>query len=358
MDIGSVIKKYRKEIGLTQTEMANRLGVTTPSVNKWENGNSNPDIELLSPIARLLNISLDTLLSFRETLSDVEIEEIIRRMDKMFSKEGYDKTYEWAVTIIKEYPNCNTLIWQIAVMLDARRVTGECKEPDKYDEQIHSWYEMALNDDKEEIRHRAADSLFGFYLRKKNYIMAEKYLSCFSDYDPMKKVYWGRLYKEQGKTEDAYEMLENMLFSEYSTLSFAFSLMAGLALEEDDTAYARFLSEKKGALSCVFDMGKYNEYASMLEIVCAEKNVEGTYQVVEQLLENVDSIFDFQKSKLYRHKKFRDADGSHVQKVKETLLEGFREEEDFSFMKGYGPWDNLIYKSKVRENQNNRRMID
>ena len=100
MDIGSVIKKYRKEIGLTQEEMANRLGVTTPAVNKWENGNSNPDIELLAPIARLLNISLDTLLSFHEKLTDAEIEEIIMEMDNMFSKEGYEKTYEWAVKIV------------------------------------------------------------------------------------------------------------------------------------------------------------------------------------------------------------------------------------------------------------------
>ena len=51
MDIGVVIKKYRKEAGMTQEEMANRLGVTTPAVNKWENGNSRPDIELLAPIA-------------------------------------------------------------------------------------------------------------------------------------------------------------------------------------------------------------------------------------------------------------------------------------------------------------------
>ena len=120
MDIGSVIKKYRKDIGLTQEEMAKRLGVTTPAVNKRETGNSYLDIELLSPIARLLNISLDTLLSFHEKLTDVEMEEIIRQMDKMFSKEGYDKTYEWAIRVIKEYPNCNMLIWQVAVILDAR----------------------------------------------------------------------------------------------------------------------------------------------------------------------------------------------------------------------------------------------
>lgn len=45
MDIGGVIKKYRKKAGFTQEEMAKRLGVTTPAVNKWENGNSKPDIE-------------------------------------------------------------------------------------------------------------------------------------------------------------------------------------------------------------------------------------------------------------------------------------------------------------------------
>ena len=38
MNIGNVIKKYRKESGFTQEEMATRLGVTTPAVNKWENG--------------------------------------------------------------------------------------------------------------------------------------------------------------------------------------------------------------------------------------------------------------------------------------------------------------------------------
>lgn len=63
MEIGSVIRKYRKETVLAQKEMVNRLGVTAPAVNKWENGNTKPDIDLLAPIARLFNNSLDTLLS-------------------------------------------------------------------------------------------------------------------------------------------------------------------------------------------------------------------------------------------------------------------------------------------------------
>ena len=45
---------------------------------------------MLSPIARLLNISLDTLLSYHEMLTSAEIEEIIKKMDNMISEEGYE----------------------------------------------------------------------------------------------------------------------------------------------------------------------------------------------------------------------------------------------------------------------------
>lgn len=38
MEIGEVIRKYRKEKHLTQEEMANCLGVTVPAVSKWETG--------------------------------------------------------------------------------------------------------------------------------------------------------------------------------------------------------------------------------------------------------------------------------------------------------------------------------
>lgn len=88
MDIGVVIKKYRKEAGMTQEEMANRLGVTTPAVNKWENSNSKPDIELLAPIARLLDISLDTLLSFHEIFQILKSKKLSGRWTGCFQKKA------------------------------------------------------------------------------------------------------------------------------------------------------------------------------------------------------------------------------------------------------------------------------
>ena len=58
--------------------------------------NSYPDITLLAPIARLLDISLDTLLSFREELTMEEINEIIREADSRLEKEPYEEVFQWA----------------------------------------------------------------------------------------------------------------------------------------------------------------------------------------------------------------------------------------------------------------------
>ena len=92
----------------------------------------------------------------------------------MFSVEGYEKPINGTVNIIKDYPNCNMLIWQVAVMLDSRRIIGQCEHPDKYDEQINFWYEIALNDKDEKIQHHAADSSVRILLAKREFMKWQK----------------------------------------------------------------------------------------------------------------------------------------------------------------------------------------
>lgn len=345
MNIGDVIRKYRKEAGMTQEEMADKLGVTTPAVNKWENKNSKPDIELLAPIARLLHISLDTLLSFREELTPTEIKEIIRQMDEMFDSEEFEKVYGWALERIREYPNCNELILDLAVILDARRLIEGVPDPEKYDAQISEWYETALSDGKEEIRRRAAESLFNFFMRKNDYAGAVKYLQYFPANDPMKKIYQGRLYQAQGEKENAYLSYENVLFSAYQTLNLTFTLMMELAVADGDFEKARYFAGKMGDAAALFEMGNYNEYSPMLNVVCAEKNVGATYRVAAQLLESIDSLCDFQKSGLYQHMKFTKPEPSFALGYREKILELFRDEESFGYMKGDDNWEALIGKS-------------
>ena len=173
MQIGKTIRKYRKEKGITQEEMANRLGVTTPAVNKWEKGTSCPDITLLAPIARLLGISLDTLLSFQEELTNEEITNIVLEVDERLKTSTYDEIFIWAKSIIETYPNCLMLIWQLATILDAQRLFKQIPNTANYDDYILKCYNRVLESDDEVLRISAADSLFGYYLRNGQYETAE-----------------------------------------------------------------------------------------------------------------------------------------------------------------------------------------
>lgn len=60
--IGTVIRKKRKELGWTQEQLANHLGVTYQAVSKWENDLSIPDIQIMPEIAKIFRISLDELM--------------------------------------------------------------------------------------------------------------------------------------------------------------------------------------------------------------------------------------------------------------------------------------------------------
>lgn len=64
LNISPFIKKKRKELNLTQDELAEKLGVTKASVSKWELARSYPDITLLPSIAEIFNCSVDELLGY------------------------------------------------------------------------------------------------------------------------------------------------------------------------------------------------------------------------------------------------------------------------------------------------------
>lgn len=60
-NISNSIVFYRKKLGLTQSQLAEKLGVKTTSVSSWERGANAPDIETLYAICKLFDISLDEM---------------------------------------------------------------------------------------------------------------------------------------------------------------------------------------------------------------------------------------------------------------------------------------------------------
>lgn len=62
MDFNNRLYQLRKQKGLSQEELANRLNVSRQTISKWEVGDSTPDMEKLIAMSDLFDVSLDNLI--------------------------------------------------------------------------------------------------------------------------------------------------------------------------------------------------------------------------------------------------------------------------------------------------------
>lgn len=97
MSLGNRLFHARKKQGLSQEDVAGKLGVSRQTVSKWETDETLPDIRQAKQMARLYNLSLDELIEFDVDLQ--EIQEVIERTSAEL-EEKIDWTSAWG----KKYP--------------------------------------------------------------------------------------------------------------------------------------------------------------------------------------------------------------------------------------------------------------
>ena len=142
--IGKVIQQKRKGVGLTQAQLADRLGVTAPAVNRWEKDLSFPDAALLAPLARCLKTDLNDLFSFYEALSPKERELIVDKAREMIINDHLDDALVHIETAIKENLSDGNLYKEMADMLLGMHTLKQPGNPKLFLEQIAEYYDRAL----------------------------------------------------------------------------------------------------------------------------------------------------------------------------------------------------------------------
>ena len=142
--IGKVIQQKRKEVGLTQAQLADRLGVTAPAVNRWEKDLSFPDAALLAPLARCLKTDLNELFSFYDALSPKERELIVDKARQMIIDDNVDEAVLHIEAVVKENLSDGTLYKELADMLLGMHTLKQPGNPGLFLERIAEYYERAL----------------------------------------------------------------------------------------------------------------------------------------------------------------------------------------------------------------------
>jgi transcriptional regulator with XRE-family HTH domain len=98
---GEIIEKYRREKGLTQEQFAKKLGVSNTAVSKWEHGYNLPDIALLEPISKILDIDMMLLLtSENETKEATRTKNKNKKITKFLSINAFILLFLSVITII------------------------------------------------------------------------------------------------------------------------------------------------------------------------------------------------------------------------------------------------------------------
>ena len=105
-----IISKRRKELGLTQQELADKLFVSDKVISKWETGKSVPDTSILVELANVLEISLDELLKSGKEVTEQSIKTAVA--DKV------DVKYKNILLFTLLFIVIGTILFSVAKLLD------------------------------------------------------------------------------------------------------------------------------------------------------------------------------------------------------------------------------------------------
>lgn len=305
MPISNVIHDRRKELGLTQEQIASYLGVSAPAVNKWEKGSTYPDITLLPPLARLLKVDLNTLLCFQEELSGEEIQNFGNEAITLLMNNGLEEGFRMMNQKIREYPRCTKLIHTFALAADSALIMSELMEEEKrvYEDQILLWYRRVVDSEEEEKKCSAAYMLASKYMQRGKFDRAQEMIDLLPEPDMLdKRTVQADLYLLQKKEEDlpkATELLQRKLLMTVMEVHAILNRLAKIELAAQNERKAKQISEITEKAAKLLELGDYYACIVPLDIALEQKDVQESVKLFDTLLSSVQSLWSMKDSILY-----------------------------------------------------------
>lgn len=130
MNLGNNLFNARKKRGLSQEEVAQKLGVSRQTISKWELDETLPDICQSKKLANLYGLSLDELIEF-----DIDVKEIQEVIDR--TSDAVSEKIDWTKAWSKKYPILATYQNEVEVQRYATELERLLKDLEKeygYDE--------------------------------------------------------------------------------------------------------------------------------------------------------------------------------------------------------------------------------
>ena len=330
MRINEIIKERRLAKGFTQEQIANYLGVTAPAVNKWEKGTSCPDIVLLPALARLLDTDLNTLLSFQDDLSEKEVALFLNEVSEAAKKDGFEAGYSLAIGKIKEYPTCDLLIGNVAMLLNGLLLFqgNRIDSYEKYEEEIEALFQRVMQSDRIDIREQAQAYLISKLMEKQDYEQAQKVLDTISKKRVLdREQLQANLYIAQGELEKAAKLTEEKLLSATTEIHGALMTLMEIALKEKRMEDAEYIADIDKQAAQVFDLA---------------------VKILLSMLRSLTKKWDINSSPLYRHIQTKEVDKSFGSQLQKALVQSIETDEEMKFLKDSEELQSFIKEAELK----------
>lgn len=341
MKINQMIQAKRKELSLTQGQIADYLGVTASAVNKWEKGSTYPDITLLPALARLLKTDLNTLMSFNNDLTDMEVINFVDEVDKIVREQSYETAFQAAIEKIQEYPNCEKLIYSVILYLDGALFLYNISEPHQYKEIFEKFYERMSASENPQIKETAISMLISYNRNRGDFAKAEEIINTLQTSSIDKEQQLAILYTQQGKYESAEKIWEYLVLNGVTEIQNALINMLEIAIYENRKEDAVFFADMYEAVSKQFSVPNWISHVAHLQLAVIKKDKDACLSILKNMLPAMRDNWYPEDCPLYRNMTGKDTtvfSGLLADTIRADLIHN----EEFSFIRGEEEFDRLI----------------
>lgn len=349
MKLNQIMQQKRKELGYTQEQIANFLGVSTPAVNKWEKGISLPDISLLAPLARLLKTDVNTLLCFQEELTQNEITLFCQELSKVYQTDGFDIAYENVQEKLRQYPGNMKLIHDMAFMLDGFIIlSGMSKEQKKIkQEMVFKLYEQLLDSENLEEKNSAAFMLSAKYIAIGEFEKAQEMIDVLPAFNVMnKRLLQANLYAAEEKYVQASEIHESILIMDLTNVWNHLLSLQSLKLKQKLILEANQIANICSAYAETMELPDYYRIIPLFQQAANEKDVDKSIDMLKQLIPATKEVaiqINSKDSILYRECAFKNKEGQNkVVDILPAVLQEINDSEEYVFLKESPEYQKII----------------
>lgn len=322
MKLGETINILRRKEGLTQTELADKLGVTEQTVSKWENDKCYPDISLLPLLANIFHCSVDAVLGIEgETYID-GVQKVINAYNKCTSLEQEIELLREALT---RFPNNNELKHKLAhSYFMAWRITDEAQERQMHYNRVIGYCESIISAFKDDSElDKAYDLLIQIYAENGEYEKALHSCNCLSSKSWKNRLVGiAQIYKESNNCEFS-KYAQNTLFELQTAMRLISQLYCNSLIQNKKYDEALIFCETQGKILSLFDRPDCDLYlCEKMMLAFQFADIYKKKSQINNVYDSLSKMCDFAKLQIAKgvEHSFSENPNLHYVKVKEPYM--------------------------------------